>query len=81
MIFQTYFKATVSPVTTSAAADLIMDGVSKFKVPSSSSSPHMPHADALGSPLRRGRVWKLGRPPGIVSFSGEVLPMVYMMSM
>lgn len=76
MTVGTYLRATVSPVTTSAEADLTMDGVSKFKVPNSSSSPHKPHADAFGSPFRRGKAWKLGRWLANVSFNGEVLPMV-----
>lgn len=60
IVGNTYFKATVSPITTSANAAFTTEGVSKFKVPNSSSSPHNPHADAFGSPSRRGRASKLG---------------------
>lgn len=64
IVGKAYFKATVSPVTTSADAAFTAEGVRRFKVPNSSSSPHKPHADAFGSPSRRGKASKLGRWPG-----------------
>lgn len=57
----TDLSGTVSPVRISDPALFTVSGVSRFNVPSSSSSPHRPHAEAGGSLGRSGRSAKLGR--------------------